>query len=118
GRGIPLRIQVDDEDLLAAGGEGRRQVDRGSRLADAALLVGDGDDAGTIGSTRLQLDHFLRSTLVSLRITPVGLVRLGRRDAVIFHPFSASVNSRSAPSPLGKRQTVSRERNSSVISRS
>src|SRR5712672_641744 len=41
GRGIALRIEVDDEHALADGGERGAEIDRGRGLADAALLVGD-----------------------------------------------------------------------------
>jgi hypothetical protein len=39
-----LGIAIDSEDTLAAPGEADREVDRGGRLADPALLVGDADD--------------------------------------------------------------------------
>ena len=42
-RGVSLRIQVDHEDPSAHGGQGCRDVDGRRRLADAALLVRDGD---------------------------------------------------------------------------
>src|SRR5207245_8185658 len=38
--GIGLRIEVDDERALSRLGETGSEVDRGRRLADAALLVG------------------------------------------------------------------------------
>ncbi len=41
GRGVALRIEVDDEHALADGGERGAEIDRGRGLADAALLVGD-----------------------------------------------------------------------------
>ena len=44
GRGVALRIEVDDQRALAELGEAGADVDRRRRLADAALLVGDGDD--------------------------------------------------------------------------
>ena len=46
GRGVALRIEIDDQDILADGGERGAEIDGGRRLADAALLVGDGEDAG------------------------------------------------------------------------
>ena len=44
GRGIALRIEIDDQHPLADGGEGRGEIDRRRRLADAALLIGYGED--------------------------------------------------------------------------
>ena len=34
------------QDAVPGGGQRRREIDRGRRLADAALLVGERDDAG------------------------------------------------------------------------
>ncbi|MNY26864.1 hypothetical protein D3C86_1607350 [compost metagenome] len=45
-RGIALRVHVDDQHLLADGGQGRAQVDGGRGLAHPALLVRDGQDSG------------------------------------------------------------------------
>ena len=45
GRGIALRIEIDDEDALADRRERRAEVDRGRRLADAALLIRHDKDA-------------------------------------------------------------------------
>src|SRR5439155_19640297 len=42
---IRLRVGVDEQRLALGSGEGRGDVDRGRGLADAALLVGNGDDA-------------------------------------------------------------------------
>ena len=44
GAGVALGIEVDDEDPQAPFGQAGAQVDRGGRLAHAALLVGHGDD--------------------------------------------------------------------------
>jgi hypothetical protein len=41
-----LRIEVDEENALVLLGERDTQVERGRGLADAALLVGDGNYAG------------------------------------------------------------------------
>ena len=41
-----LRVEVDREHAAAVLGERRAEVDGGRRLADAALLVAEGDDAG------------------------------------------------------------------------
>src|SRR5512140_1413537 len=43
-REVRLRIHVDGKNAMAQLGEGTREVDRGGRLADAALLVRDRDD--------------------------------------------------------------------------
>ena len=40
-----MRIEIDDQDVLADGGQRRAKIDRGRGLADAALLVGDGQNA-------------------------------------------------------------------------
>ena len=45
GRGVALRIEIEDQHGLADGGECGAQIDRGRGLADAALLVGDGENA-------------------------------------------------------------------------
>ena len=44
-RQIALRIDVDEQDPLSGQRDRGREVDGGGGLADAALLVGDGDDA-------------------------------------------------------------------------
>jgi hypothetical protein len=41
-RGVALRIQIDDEHPLPDRGQCRAEIDGRGRLADAALLVGDG----------------------------------------------------------------------------
>jgi hypothetical protein len=41
GRGVALRIEIDDEDVLADGGERGTEVDRSRGLSDPALLIGD-----------------------------------------------------------------------------
>ena len=46
---VGLGVDVDEEDALFGEGEGRRQVDGGGGFADAAFLVGDGEDARHIG---------------------------------------------------------------------
>ncbi len=45
GRGIALRVEVDDHDPVAVEGERHREVDGARGLADAALLVGHREDA-------------------------------------------------------------------------
>ena len=44
---VPLRVEVDAEDAMAGLGERDREVERGRRLGDAALLVREGDDLRT-----------------------------------------------------------------------
>ena len=46
GRGIALRIEIDDQHALADGGQRRGEIDRGGGLAHAALLVGESQDTG------------------------------------------------------------------------
>ena len=45
GRGVALRIEIDDQHALADRGERGAEIDRGRGLADAALLVGERQDA-------------------------------------------------------------------------
>ena len=45
GRGIALRIEIDDQNFLADRSKRRAEIDGGSGLADAALLIGDGEHA-------------------------------------------------------------------------
>jgi hypothetical protein len=45
GRGIPLRIRVDDQNALAQHGECRAEIDGRRAFADAALLIDERDDA-------------------------------------------------------------------------
>ena len=45
-RQVALWVDVDEQDALVGERERRGQVDGGGGLADAAFLVGDGDDAG------------------------------------------------------------------------
>ncbi len=45
GGGVALRIEIDDQHALADGGQCGAEIDRGGGLADAALLVGERQDA-------------------------------------------------------------------------
>jgi hypothetical protein len=45
GRGVALRVEIEDQHLLADGCEGGAEIDGGGGLADAALLIGYGKDA-------------------------------------------------------------------------
>jgi hypothetical protein len=47
-RGVALRVEIDDEHAGAGLRERRREVHRRRGLADAALLVGDREDAGAL----------------------------------------------------------------------
>ena len=49
GRGVALRIEIDDQHPLADRGERGAEIDRGGGLADAALLVGERQDARMAG---------------------------------------------------------------------
>ena len=88
GRGIALRVDVDHQGGLADRGQGRAQIDGGGGLTDAALLIGDHQDAGFFGGLRSCGDSSLSS-----RITPEGSVRLGICLTFIFQDLWASVNS-------------------------
>jgi hypothetical protein len=44
GGGIPLGVDIDDQDVKAGCRQGRRDVDGGGGLSHPALLVGDGED--------------------------------------------------------------------------
>ena len=66
--GIALRVEVDEEHRMAGGGECRAEIDRRRGLADAALLVGDGQNAGAglglLGSrwtgSNVRMEHLAR----------------------------------------------------------
>ena len=50
GGGIALGVEIDQQDGLTARGEGGGEIDRGGRLANAALLIGNRDDTWLIRS--------------------------------------------------------------------
>ena len=50
--GVALRVRIDDEDMEAALGERRGDIDRRRRLADTALLVRDGDHPSLLGARK------------------------------------------------------------------
>ena len=92
GRGVALGVEVDHEHPVAERGERGPEVDRGRRLADAALLVGDGHDVRAGPGVR----H--GRSLRSLRWPPSGRSRLGWR-IVVEPPMPAELRlSRYAPS--------------------
>jgi hypothetical protein len=41
---VRLRVEVDEQRRFAAERQSRGEIDGGGRLADPALLIGDGDD--------------------------------------------------------------------------
>lgn len=47
---VCLRVEVDEEDAVASGGDGRGEVDGGGRFSDASLLVSHCDDFHSVGS--------------------------------------------------------------------
>src|SRR5262249_44806492 len=49
GRGVTLRIEVDNQHAFADCRQRRAEVDRGGRLADAALLIGERQDTRVTG---------------------------------------------------------------------
>src|SRR4029453_2546980 len=49
GRGVALRVDVEDQHLLADGGQRGTEIDGSGGLADATLLIGDGKDAERAG---------------------------------------------------------------------
>src|SRR5579875_1775216 len=107
GRRVSLRIEVDQQHALARGGERGRKIDRGRRLADAAFLVGDGDDAGFARWLVHGFAHAVARLIAeSLTILPVGSETLGRVSAVRDHVFCAAAISPSALLPLRNKQTV------------
>ena len=61
GRGIALGIEVDDQRAVAERREAGTKVDGGGRLSHAALLIGDGQDAGQrAGRTRTGIKRLRR----------------------------------------------------------
>ena len=103
GRGIALRIEIDDQHPLADGGERGAEIDRRRGLADAALLVGDRQhprQAGLVGPldrerhdlARIGIGHGVafhavwgwfgrRRSSRTTRMRPSGLVLLGTSEA-------------------------------------
>ena len=49
GGGVALGIEIDDQHALADRGECGAEIDRGGGLADAALLIGERQDARMAG---------------------------------------------------------------------
>jgi hypothetical protein len=44
-RRVALRVEIDDQHMLAGRGHGRAEIDGGGGLANAALLVGERENA-------------------------------------------------------------------------
>jgi hypothetical protein len=59
GRGVALRIEIDDQHPLADRGQGGAEVDRGGGLADAALLVGQRENARMTGGGLILLINMI-----------------------------------------------------------
>ena len=81
GRGVALRIEIDDQHPLADRGERRAEIDGRRRLADAALLIGDRQNPGLAGSDRRCSSRInppsWRSNARITTIRPSASVRLG-----------------------------------------
>src|SRR5215207_4862292 len=116
-RGIALRVEIDDQNLLANGSERRAEVDRGRGLADAALLVREREHPrpGRDGSRGRNRDrgvggegiHQTRSWRDRTRtILPSGSVRLGIRSVSSLQDLATSVNSDCTSRPFGNSPTV------------
>jgi len=52
GGSVALRVEIDQQDFLADGGERRGEINRRRRLADAALLIGYGEQLRRLGHGR------------------------------------------------------------------
>src|SRR5215471_14082356 len=113
---VALRVEIDDEDLLAYGGECRAEIDGRGGLAHAALLIGKGEHAQwglriDVRGTAVCVIHGngahhqdqCRSAFRTTTIRPSGLVLLGTSSAAIIQCSAARVNSNSASQPLRKR---------------
>src|ERR1700710_2740356 len=101
GRGIALRIEVDQQHPAAGRGERGGEVDRGRGLADPAFLVCNRDP-----------DH-LFLPLAAARLTPSatmirasGSVTLGSSRNAPCHEGSSASSSVCAPRPLGSSQML------------
>src|SRR5260370_36955822 len=63
-RRVRLGIGIDQERLAFGGCERRGEIHRGRRLADAALLVSDGDDAGHLYNLLLSNELYECATVI------------------------------------------------------
>src|SRR5260370_38736318 len=121
GGSVALRIEMDDQHILADRGQCRAEIDRGRGLADAALLVGQRQDARMVrrafdlillinlinyGHARVPCavaDGLCRSMRSSSQSQPCPLVWLECSCGLIFQYLVASVNSASTSWPLRNR---------------
>src|SRR5690606_3875088 len=84
GRGVALGVEIDDQHLLADGRQRSGEIDGRRRLADAAFLVGYGDDAGPRdhepacrGVSSDRSAGAFRTSFDSSRMRPAGSILLG-----------------------------------------
>ncbi len=86
GRGVALRIEIDDQHPLADGGQCRAEIDRGRCLADPTLLVGQRQDAGMPTLARrgavLVLKNSVDANHLPGRLVPVTAGRLSPLNSV------------------------------------
>src|SRR5262249_27347773 len=92
GGGVALRIEIDDQDPVVELGQPGTEVDGGRGLADAALLVGDGESPGEwVGSRRRRRTvGCVAHRQGHLHLLPVswrGRTLLARRGLVTYWPF-------------------------------
>src|ERR1700738_3963699 len=115
---VALRIEIDDQHILADGGQCRAEIDRGRGLADAAFLVGQRQDARMVrraldliflinlinyGHARVPCavaNGLRRSIWSSSTIQPCPPVRLECNCGFIFQYLVDSVNSASTSWPF------------------
>ena len=83
GRGVALGIEIEDQHALADRGERRSKIDGGGRLADAALLVRQGENArarapsGSRTRGSVSVMAFKSQPWRMRRIAALGLTTLG-----------------------------------------
>src|SRR5262245_53320546 len=99
-RRVSLRIEIDQQHAALGRSEGCRQIYRSRRLADAALLVGDCDDA-------FHGSEWQPSSLTGPRLMELAWPTLARL-ALQFHQVPLSIESRSDPRVNGLREPRSR----------
>ena len=88
-RGIALGIKVEDQHLLADGGQGGTEIDGCGGLAHATFLIGDGKDAKRGGSGKHashERDSFqLGSSVLTRTMWASASVELGINSLVNVH---------------------------------
>jgi hypothetical protein len=57
--GIPLRIEINQQNLAASLGQARGEVDGGGRLANSTFLIGNGDDFHEEQAFAIFIGHIL-----------------------------------------------------------